>query len=95
MVRYVSAYVQYNQAYQKLKRVELGTDSFTPDVIMLRSEQPIPSFSFFLVNIIVTITLLYRIGEKNMCIHWYYWFATADFKIAVCFSYISTLLQVA
>lgn len=34
MVRYVSAYVQYNQAYQKLKRVELGTDSFTPDVII-------------------------------------------------------------
>ena len=34
MVRYVSAYVQYNQAHQKLKRVELETDSFTPDVII-------------------------------------------------------------
>lgn len=68
MVRYVSAYVQYNQAHQKLKRVELGTDSFTPDVIIAT----IPSFHFFLVNIIVTITLLYRIGQKNMCIHWYY-----------------------
>lgn len=73
MVRYVSAYVQYNQAHQKLKRVELGTDSFTPDVIIatVRYREYRVSI-FFLVNIIVTITLLYRIGQKNMCIHWYY-----------------------
>lgn len=75
MVRYVSAvsaYVQYNQAHQKLKRVELGTDSFTPDVIIATIGATDTEFLFFLVNIIVTITLLYRIGQKNMCIHWYY-----------------------